>query len=255
MKNELPVARYQRVKNHICERIERGEWQQGHRIPSEHELVRDLGVSRMTANRAVRELAAEGYLTRVQGVGTFVAEVRAQSEIVRIRNIGEEIAERGHRHGIDLRELTTVKATAAIAEIFGLAPGAPVFHSLVVHSENDIPIQIEDRYVNPAVVPDYLAIDFTRRTTNEYLVEVAPVSEVRHVIEAVAPDKRMCRLLRIAEGEPCLQLFRQVWSGGIPASCAWLTHPGSRFRMTAQFVPSRVVSFERAAALKAAGLR
>jgi GntR family histidine utilization transcriptional repressor len=247
-----PVARYQRVKNHICEHIERGEWEEGFRIPSEHELVRDLGVSRMTANRAVRELAAEGYLTRVQGVGTFVAKSRAQSEIVRIRNIGEEIAERGHRHGIDLRELTTVKANPAIAKVFGFDVGTPVFHSLVVHSENDIPIQIEDRYVNPAAAPNYLSVDFARTTTNEYLMQVSPVSEVRHVIEAVTPDKKMCRLLRIDDGEPCLQLFREVWSGGVPASCAWLTHPGSRFRMTAQFVPSRVVSFERAAALRAA---
>jgi GntR family histidine utilization transcriptional repressor len=247
-----PVARYQRVKNHICARIERGEWPEGFRIPSEHELVRDLGVSRMTANRAVRELAAEGYLTRVQGVGTFVAKSRAQSEIVRIRNIAEEIAERGHRHGIDLRELATVKASAVVADYFGFMVGMPVFHSLVVHSENNIPIQIEDRYVNPAIVPDYLAVDFTQTTTNEYLMRVAPVSEVRHVIEAVRPDKRSCRLLRIDETEPCLRLFRQVWSGGVPASCAWLTHPGSRFRMTARFEPARILSFERGAGLRAA---
>jgi len=242
-----PVARYQRVKNHICERIERGEWPEGFRIPSEHELVRDLSVSRMTANRAVRELAAEGYLTRVQGVGTFVAKSRAQSEIVRVRNIAEEIAERGHRHSIDLRELSSVKANAAVANFFGFAVGTSVFHSLVVHSENTIPIQLEDRYVNPAVVPDYLSVDFAQVTTNEYLMRVAPVSQVQHVIEAVTPDKRTCRFLRIDENEPCLRLFRQVWSGGVPASCAWLTHPGSRFRMTAQFVPSRVVSFERMA--------
>lgn len=246
MLDDQPVARYQRVKNHICERIDSGEWPEGHRVPSEHELVRDLGVSRMTANRAVRELANEGYLTRIQGVGTFVAEHQVQSEIVQIRNIAEEIAERGHRHRSDLRELSEVTATAAIGKIFGIEAGAKVFHSLVVHYENDVPIQIEDRYVNPSIVPDYLGVDFNATTTNEYLVRVAPISQVRHVIEAVTPDKRVLKLLQLGETGPCLRLFRQVWSNNIPASCAWLTHPGSMFRMVAQFTPARVLSSERA---------
>ncbi len=255
MKVEAPVARYQRVKNHICERIERGEWQEGQRVPSEHELVRDLGVSRMTANRAVRELAAEGYLTRIQGVGTFVAESRVQSEVVQIRNIADEIAERGHRHRSDLRELAAVPASAAMAKIFGLASGAAVFHSLVVHYENDVPVQIEDRYVNPKTAPDYLSVDFTETTTNEYLVRVAPISRVRHVIEAVMPDKRVRKLLKMGESEPCLRLFRQVWSGDVPSSCAWLSHPAGMFRMVAEFAPARVLSFERPAPLKVARSR
>ena len=44
----------------------------------------------------------------------------------------------------------------------GLAPGAPVFHTLIVHLENGVPLQCEDRYVNPACAPDYLSVDFTQ---------------------------------------------------------------------------------------------
>ena len=67
------LPRYSRVKRMITDRIDSGEWQPRHRIPSESELVRDLGVSRMTINRALRELTLDGRLIRVQGVGTFVA--------------------------------------------------------------------------------------------------------------------------------------------------------------------------------------
>ena len=70
---------YQQVKNHIIERIESGEWPPERRTPSENELVEALSVSRMTANRALRELTAEGYLVRVQGVGTFVAARKSVS--------------------------------------------------------------------------------------------------------------------------------------------------------------------------------
>jgi GntR family histidine utilization transcriptional repressor len=69
-----PLARYERVKEHIRTRILSGEWRPGDRIPSEMTLVGELGVSRMTINRALRELTEQGVLTRFSGVGTFIAE-------------------------------------------------------------------------------------------------------------------------------------------------------------------------------------
>ena len=86
---------YKQVKEHIVIRILAGDWPQGQRLPSENQLTGDLGISRMTAHRALRELTSEGWLTRVQGAGTFVAEAKPQSALMEIRNIREEIAERG----------------------------------------------------------------------------------------------------------------------------------------------------------------
>ena len=54
------AARYLQVKHFILEQIAAGELPAGARVPSENELTRTLGVSRMTANRAVRELAEIG---------------------------------------------------------------------------------------------------------------------------------------------------------------------------------------------------
>jgi len=65
------AARYLQVKHFVLERISAGALRAGQRVPSENELVRELDVSRMTANRALRELAADGVLVRVAGVGTF----------------------------------------------------------------------------------------------------------------------------------------------------------------------------------------
>ena len=52
----------------------------------------------------------------------------------------------------------------------GLAEGAPVFHTLIVHYENGVALQCEDRYVNPACAPDYLQQDFTQVTPTHYLL-------------------------------------------------------------------------------------
>lgn len=58
---------YEKVKEYVLANIGNGQWQTDHRLPSENELVAMLGVSRMTVNRALRELTAAGILVRIQG--------------------------------------------------------------------------------------------------------------------------------------------------------------------------------------------
>ena len=68
-----PPAPYARVKQHLKEGLAAGRWPPGALMPSEAELVAEFGVSRMTVNRALRELQSEGLVERSQGVGTFAA--------------------------------------------------------------------------------------------------------------------------------------------------------------------------------------
>lgn len=62
-----PAPFYETVKREISEKIASGVWQPHDRIPSEAELVAQYGFSRMTINRALRELTDEGMLVRLQG--------------------------------------------------------------------------------------------------------------------------------------------------------------------------------------------
>jgi len=232
---KAPGPLYERVKRYIADHIDSGAWGEDHRVPSEHTLVRQLGVSRMTVHRALRELTAEGMLTRIQGVGTFVAPPKPFSTLLEIRNIAEEIRGRGHQHAAEIHLLRSERAPLELARAMGLPPGAEVFHSILVHRENGVPVQVEDRHVNPAAAPDYLEQDFTRITPNEYLMRTAPLEEVEHVIEAIMPDRRVQRLLEIGPDEPCLLLHRRTWSRGAVAARARLLHPGSRYRLGGRF--------------------
>ena len=235
--NQEMVPHYQRVKRMIADRIAAGGWHAGDRISSEAELVRSFGVSRMTINRALRELTLEGLLTRVQGVGTFVASAKPQAALFEVRNIAEEIAERGHLHRADIISLKAEPATDEIAASFGLKPGSRVFHSVLLHRENELPVQIEDRFVDPRLVPAYLEQDFTRQTPYVYLTAIAPISEAEHIIEAVLPSAAERKLLKIDAHEPCLQLTRRTWSGGRPVSHVRLIYPGSRYRLSGRIAP------------------
>jgi GntR family histidine utilization transcriptional repressor len=235
--NQQIVPHYERVKRLIGERIKAGTWRPGDRIASEADLVRALGVSRMTVNRALREMTLDGTLTRVQGVGTFVATQKPQAALFEVRNIAEEIAERGHQHEAEVLKLEALPAPEEIARTFAMRAGTRVFHSVLLHRENGLPVQIEDRYVDPRLVPGYLEQDFTLQTPYVYLTRVAPISEAEHVIEAVltAPWER--KHLKIEANEPCLQLTRRTWSGGKPVSQVRLLYPGSRYRLSGRIAP------------------
>ncbi|MDR7141975.1 histidine utilization repressor [Rhizobium sp. BE258] len=235
MKRELAendaTPLYAGVKQIILDRIHSGEWPPKYRVPSENELVVELGVSKMTANRALRELASEGELVRIQGVGSFVAERKGVSALFEVRNIAEEIAERGHAHEAAVIVLAQETASPEMADALGLEIGSAVFHSLVVHSENGVPVQIEDRHVHPDAAPDYLTQDFRSKTPNAYLSEVAPLTGSEHIVEAVMPQPWECKLLTILKSEPCLTIRRRTWSSRGVVSVARLIYPGHRYRL------------------------
>jgi len=228
---------YLQLKRHILENIDSGKWTAADRVPSENEIVRAFGVSRMTANRALRELRDEGVLVRIAGVGSFVAERQAHAHPLEIGSIAEEIRARGsvHRTAVIARE--RVRAVARLAEDFRVAPGTLLFFSALVHHENGRPVQLEDRHVLAELAPDYLGVDFRRTTPYDYLTKTAPLQEAEHVLRAVMPDARTRRLLAMKCNEPCLLVIRRTWSAGRIASVAKLFYPGPRYELSGRFRP------------------
>lgn len=231
----MSTPAYQQIKDYVLAAIHAGEWREGDQIPSENELVRRFGVARMTVNRAIRELAAEGVLTRSQGAGTFVAATKYQSTLIEIKSIADEIRARGHIHSAEVLKLQAVKADAALAAEMAVALGSKLFHSLILHYENGVPIQLEDRWVNPALAPDYLGQDYTCSTPNEYLMRAAPLARVEYRIEASRPDRTARAKLAMARDEPCLVLHRRTFSAGQVASMVRLYHPAGRYQFSGHF--------------------
>jgi len=231
------AARYLQVKDFILERIAGGTLRAGERVPSENELTRTLTVSRMTANRALRELAADGVLVRVAGVGTFVAEQRVHAHPLEVRNIADEIRSRGHEYRVKVLALDSVSASRELAERCGVKMGAQLDYSLLTHFADAAPLQVEERYVNPQVAPGYLRNDFSRTTPHEFLIRVAPLQRAEHIVRALVPERRIRRLLRLEPGEACLLIMRRTFSHGRIASVADLYHPGSRYELAANCQP------------------
>lgn len=231
------TPRYRQLKELIIGQISSGELQPRDRVPSENELVDATGVSRMTANRALRELNDEGYVERVAGVGTFVADFKAVSHVLEVRNIADEVALRGHVHAASVLLQERVPADSKIAAALEIETGAAVFHLKLIHLESGIAIQIEDRFVLAEFAPQLLQQDFSTVTPSAYLSSISPLQEAEHVVRAEMPTQEISAHLEMDAHEPCLVVTRRTWAHARPVSFAKLYHPGARFELSGHYVP------------------
>ena len=228
---------YQQLKDLIIGRISSGDLRPQDRVPSENELVETMHVSRMTANRAMRELTDEGYVQRVAGRGTFVSDFRAGSNVLEVQNIADEISRRGHTHTCEILRQSRQHARGEIAKALHVEQGVDVFHLLLVHFEDGTPIQVEDRHVVADFAPDCLEQDFQQVTPSAYLTAISPLQEAEQVVRAVQANAAIRQRLNMDEHEPSLVVIRRTWSHGRPVTFARLHHPGSRYELTGHYAP------------------
>ena len=231
------LAPYARVKQFLKDGLAAGQWAPGALMPSEAALVAQFGVSRMTVNRALRELQADGLVQRSQGLGTFAAQLDKVSSTLTIRDLHAEIESRGHQHRAVVHLQRSEPAPPALATALGLASGAQVFHTLIVHFENGVPLQCEDRYVNPACSPGYLAADFSRTTPTQVLFETTALWRAQYAIEAAPASVDEARLLGLSPGDPCLVITRSTHTIDATITLARLVHPGQRYLLQGEFQP------------------
>ncbi len=230
-----PYALYQKIKQSIIRDIDSGNLKPDDRVPSETQLAKFFNSSRMTANRALKELTEEKRIVRIQGVGTFVARPKPEAALLEIKSIAEEIHAWGGKH---ISDVICLKAEAPPSDVslkLGLPLGTEVFHAVMVHRDGTVPVQYSERWVNPAVAPEFLEQDYTVNTPSDYLLDVAPLQEAEHEIEAILPGRAVATLLAIDPGTPCLRLTRRTWALDQVATFSHIISPGDRYTLKGRF--------------------
>ena len=186
----------------------------------------------MTVNRAIKELESDGIVERIQGKGTFVAPPKPLTSVLKIQGIDNEIIARGSVYNCEVLALKAVPAPVDVAEALGVKKGLEVFHSSIVHFENDTPIQLSQRWLLQWLAPEFLQQDFSNKTPHEYLMGIAPFTHGEHTIEACMPGARIRCRLSLGDNEPALLIHRRTWVLEKMATYVKLYHPGNRFQIT-----------------------
>ena len=240
MHDHAPDTRRQsihaRIRAEIEAHIVSGDWPPGHRIPPEIELVAEYGCSRMTVNKAMAALAAQGLILRNRRAGTVVARPPMHSAVLHIPDIRAEVEARGavyayHALVDEMRPPCCVHLGAE-----GHHLGRSRFIRSV-HSSDGTPILMEDRHIFLEAVPDAATVDFSAEPPSPWLLTHVPWTEAEHRIAAIAADTHAARALRLATGSPCLLVERRTWRGAETLTIARQVFRGDAFDLTARFGP------------------
>lgn len=222
---------YKRIKNYILDNIHNGNWQINQSIPTEIQLASEFNVSRMTVNRALKELSEEGVLERRQGAGTYIKQQQFKDTYVEVRNIAEDIRSSGKKYRAKVIKQGICQADFTLAQQFNCEVGDNLAEVFIIHYANDRPVQYEQRWVNVGVAPDFIKQDFSQINASAYLIENLPLQGGSYTIEALSANKEVAEALQLELGSPILVLSRKTWSKQQIITYVIMSHAGNYYRI------------------------
>ncbi|WP_296242892.1 MULTISPECIES: UTRA domain-containing protein [unclassified Psychrobacter] len=249
------VPAYQRIKSAILDNIHSGKWQAGEAISTEMALAKEFGVSRMTVNRALKELSEERVLERRQGSGTFVAQQQFNHTFVEVRNIAQDLksANRNYQaYVVSKRTITAGMLDDEMRDKFNIDEevvasnlkddisttdsneAAVLYEVKIIHFADGQPIQFEERWVDATKVPDFIEQDFNVVNTSDYLIAKSPLERGSYIIRALAAPEEIAKALQIPVQSPTLVLRRRTYSAGQVLTFVKMWHAGDRYQFAGE---------------------
>jgi len=227
-KQKLP--QFALIKQFLEQQIASGELSSGAKIPTEQSLADSFSVSRMTARRAVQELADTGMLTRTPGSGTFVAEPIKTVPMIAITNL-VDVAKQSNTHSHRIISADAVQLAANKAILMGLMADTLVFQLNLLHLDNNRPIQWQQICVNRSLAPALLKQKMDKIDPNDYLQWVCTPTKSDYQIKSVLPSASQRRDLDLShlDNASCLSVERRDWVGESVLSISTMLHPAEQF--------------------------
>ena len=212
---------YLQIKELLVSSLAAGEWSPGEAIPSEFDLAARYGVSQGTVRKAIDALAADNFVVRRQGKGTFVAthteEAQSKFRFLRVR------ADDGHDEypASRLVDVKRGKAGTEIARLLELKAGEPVVMIRRLLEWGGKPVVLDE-----ITLPAALFRGLTRAKLDAYPGSMYSFFETRFGVrmlnaqerlKAVPADAAAATALGVAPGSPLLAVERVAFTfGGLP---------------------------------------
>ncbi len=201
--------RHQQLSDWLREQIEQGVYKPQDRLPSEHELSRRFGVSRITVRRALQTLEHEGLIYRCQGVGSFVKQSHIRQGLVRLTDFAEDMARAGLEARSKVVHFAPEAASAEVAARLGVSEGSTVIRLDRLRLGNDAPIAFDRTWLTPFYA-QFLEGKNLERETIYSILETLHIPIVRgyYRIAAVNADAETAQWLQVPEGTALLRIDR-----------------------------------------------
>lgn len=225
----IPI--YIQIHNKIRDRIEKGVWKVGERLPSERELSSEFGVSRMTLRQAIQTLADEGILERKVGSGTYVANQKVQEKMSGITSFTEIIKKQGKEPSSKTVSYRIKQANSRELEALQLEEPSNILKMERIRYADDVPICVETTSIPVSFIENLDKKEITKSLYHSFEEKnnLSLGHATQHITASLATE-RIAELLEIKRGEAILQL-RQITflKDGRPFEYVRSQYVGNRF--------------------------
>ena len=211
--SRLPTPLYHQIYVLLREQILGGVYADNELVHTEQELTRRFGVSRITAKRALDELASEGLVVRRRGKGTTVAtRVAVPALNANISGLLENLLMMGLKTKVAIIDFSYVPASDEVARALGIAPGTEVQRAVRVRSLDGAPLSFTTSYVPGPLGRTYGRKDLAARPLLELLERAGVlIGSADQSIGAVLADSLVAPRLGVRVGSPLLSVTRTVF--------------------------------------------
>jgi GntR family transcriptional regulator len=206
------VPLYHQILIILRNQIFSGELRPGALLPGEQELADLFNVSRITAKRALNELADAGLVVRERGRGTRVCDAPPPPTVkTSVEGWFENISLMGVATDVEVLEFDYVPAAAEVAEALLVEPGATVQRTVRVRLLDGEPMSYLITHV-----PEDIGRSFDREEMGHFplltLMERhgVKVADARQTVSATLADPEVARALDVHAGSPLLDVRRVV---------------------------------------------
>jgi GntR family transcriptional regulator len=208
LQRDSAVPLYVQLEEILRAQIAAGQWQTDQRVPSENELNKMYGLSRMTARAVLTKLVNDGLLFRVPGKGTFLAPTKIDAISPAYRGVREQLEALGYQTSTEVLIVGLEEPAARVRERLRLDAEQQVYAIHRLRSVQGEPISLHHSYVPAHLAPGLDQHD----TANEQLCVVLEkhyelgMKRVQEHLEATSAGVEEARLLRMRRGQPVLLL-------------------------------------------------
>ena len=213
----------------------------GQAIPSERQLTREFGVSRLTVRAAIDELVRDGYLDRRHGSGTYVTEPKIAQPLT-LTSFSEEMRRRGMAPGSRTLELTITSAGARLARRLQVSPEEPLVRVRRLRLADAEPMAMEVLHIPEALVPGLTKADLENRSFYELLAEryEIVIGSGTQTIEPTVTNEEESEVLGVPLHTPAFLFERTTVSeSGRIVEFVRSIYRGDRYRLVADLTPQR----------------
>ncbi len=226
------------IRRALAQAILSDKWPAGTKIPGELSLTDHYRTSRMTVNKALQSLVAEGLIERRPKTGSVVTNRARERPVLEIWDAADAVRRAGGRYGYKLLECGMLPEDSPSRAELGLGPDTPAIRMFCLHMSDDRPFQLEERLINVEAAPKITCQPLETVSPGQWLLVNIPWTTAKHVISARAANSRVADCLQIEPGAACLVVERRTWNGDVPVTLGRFWYPGDEHALEGHFRPS-----------------